>query len=97
MTLGAALVGAAVSVGAVHTAAPDRGSPAHRPAFCAAERGKWHPVIYEAATITAMVLLVVPARAAAAAVRGAWAERYGDALAGCVVALVGLAVVGLRI
>jgi len=52
---------------------------------------------YEAATITTMVLLVLPARAAALTVRGAWADRYGDALAGGVVALVGLAVVSLGI
>jgi len=52
---------------------------------------------YEAATIGTMVLLVLPARAAAATVRGAWADRYGDALAGAVVALVGLAVVSLGI
>jgi nickel/cobalt transporter (NicO) family protein len=54
-------------------------------------------VAYEAATIATMVLLVLPARAAAATLRGAWADRYGDALAGGVVALVGLAVVGLGI
>lgn len=52
---------------------------------------------YEAATIATMVLLVLPARAAAGLARGAWAERYGDALAGAVVALVGIAVVGLGI
>ena len=52
---------------------------------------------YEAATITTMVLLVLPARAAALTVRGVWADRYGDALAGGVVALVGLAVVSLGI
>jgi len=52
---------------------------------------------YEAATIATMVLLVLPARAAAATVRGAWADRYGDALAGGVVALVGLAVLSFGI
>lgn len=54
-------------------------------------------VAYEAATIATMVLLVLPARAAAATIRGAWADRYGDALAGGVVALVGLAVLSLGI
>ncbi|MBW8866166.1 MAG: hypothetical protein JF610_02370 [Acidobacteria bacterium] len=54
-------------------------------------------VAYETATIATMVLLVLPARAAAATMRGAWAERYGDALAGGVVALVGLAVLSLGI
>ena len=54
-------------------------------------------VAYEAATIATMVLLVLPACAAAATIRGAWADRYGDALAGGVVALVGLAVLSLGI
>jgi nickel/cobalt exporter len=52
---------------------------------------------YETATIATMVALVLPARAAAGAVRGAWADRYGDALAGGVVALVGVAVISLGI
>jgi nickel/cobalt transporter (NicO) family protein len=52
---------------------------------------------YELATIGTMVLLVLPARAAIGTVRGAWADRWGDALAGCVVALVGLVVTGLGI
>jgi sulfite exporter TauE/SafE len=50
---------------------------------------------YEAATIGTMVLLVLPARAAAGVVRGEWADRYGDALAGGVIAAVGIAVVSL--
>lgn len=49
---------------------------------------------YELATIGTMVILVLPARAAAGMARGAWADRYGDALAGGVVALVGLVVAG---
>jgi hypothetical protein len=52
---------------------------------------------YELATIGTMVILVLPARAAAGMARGAWADRYGDALAGGVVALVGLIVTGLGI
>jgi nickel/cobalt exporter len=50
---------------------------------------------YEIATIGTMVMLVLPARAAATAVRGAWADRYGDALAGGAIAVVGVVVVGL--
>lgn len=52
-------------------------------------------VAYEMATIGTMVVLVLPARAAVSAVRGAWADRYGDALAGGVVAAVGVAVLSL--
>jgi ABC-type nickel/cobalt efflux system permease component RcnA len=54
-------------------------------------------VAYEAATIGTMVSLVLPARAVAGAVRGAWADRYGDALAGGIIAAVGIAVVSLGI
>ena len=52
---------------------------------------------YELATIATMVMLVLPARAAAGAVGGGWADRYGDALAGGMIAAVGLAVVSLGI
>jgi nickel/cobalt transporter (NicO) family protein len=52
-------------------------------------------VAYETATIATMVLLVLPARAAATAVRGVWVDRYGDAFAGALVATVGIAVVVL--
>lgn len=51
--------------------------------------------VYEAATIGTMVALVLPARAAAHAVRSAWLNAYGDATAGGVIACVGLAVAGL--
>ena len=54
-------------------------------------------VAYEVATIGTMVALVLPARAAATVARGAWMDRHGDALAGAVVALVGIAVLGLGI
>lgn len=54
-------------------------------------------VAYEIATIGTMVMLVLPARAAAGIARGAWADRYGDALAGGVVAAVGVVVVALGI
>jgi len=50
---------------------------------------------YELATIGTMVALVLPARAVAASVRSSWADRYGDALAGGVIAAVGIAVVSL--
>jgi putative Mn2+ efflux pump MntP len=50
---------------------------------------------YEAATIGTMVVLVLPARMVASAVRSTWIDQYGDALAGGVIAGVGIAVVGL--
>lgn len=50
---------------------------------------------YELATIATMVLLVVPAAAAARQVGGRWMTRYGDAFAGGVIATVGLIVVAL--
>jgi hypothetical protein len=50
---------------------------------------------YEIATIATMVMLVLPARAAVGSIRGVWADRYGDALAGGVIAVVGMVVVGL--
>jgi len=52
---------------------------------------------YEVATIGTMVALVLPSRAVAGAARDVWMDRHGDAIAGCVVALVGLVVVGLGI
>ena len=45
---------------------------------------------YEIATIGTMVALVLPARAAAERVGGAWVSRYGDAIAGMVIVAVGL-------
>ena len=42
-----------------------------------------------------MIALVLPARAAATAVRGAWADRYCDALAGAAIVMVGVVVVSL--
>ncbi len=54
-------------------------------------------VAYEVATIGTMVALVLPTRVAATAADGVWIDRHGDALAGAVVALVGMAVVGLGI
>lgn len=49
-------------------------------------------VLYETATIGTMVLLVMPARAAARAVRAEWLNQYGEAAAGGVIVFVGLAV-----
>ena len=50
---------------------------------------------YEVATIGTMVALVVPGCAAVSRVRLPWAERYGDAAAGAVIASVGALVVTL--
>ena len=47
---------------------------------------------YELATIATMVLLVVPASAAARRIGGRWLTHYGDAFAGGVIASVGLIV-----
>jgi hypothetical protein len=52
---------------------------------------------YELATIGTMIALVLPASAAVANVGGVWADRWGDALAGGVVATIGLAVMVLGI
>ena len=51
--------------------------------------------VYELATIGTMVALVVPACAAVARVHLPWAARYGDAVAGAVIASVGLLVTAL--
>jgi hypothetical protein len=48
--------------------------------------------LYELATIVTMVGLVLPARAGAHLVRGAWVVRYGDATAGGLIALTGVVV-----
>lgn len=53
-------------------------------------------IAYELATIATMIALVLPARAAAAkAIAGGWADRYGHAIAGGLIALIGVVVVGL--
>jgi hypothetical protein len=51
--------------------------------------------VFAAATCGTMVVLVLPARAAATRVRGEWLARYGHAAAGGVIVCVGLAVAGL--
>jgi hypothetical protein len=52
-------------------------------------------VAYEAATIATMLLLVLPARAGARALRAPWLDRYGDAVAGVVIVAVGVVVSSL--
>jgi nickel/cobalt exporter len=52
---------------------------------------------YELATIGTMVALVLPTRAAIGRVHGAWADQWGDAVAGGVVAFVGVVVMSLGI
>ncbi len=49
-------------------------------------------VLYELATITTMVALVLPARAGARLINGAWFTRYGDATAGGLIVLTGIVV-----
>jgi len=52
--------------------------------------------LYEAATLGTMLLLVMPARAGANALRAPWLDRYGDAAAGGLIALVGAAVLAFH-
>jgi vacuolar-type H+-ATPase subunit I/STV1 len=52
-------------------------------------------LLYEIATIAMMVLLVLPARAGARALKAVWIERWADAAAGAVIAVVGACVVSL--
>jgi hypothetical protein len=49
-------------------------------------------VAYEAATIGTMLLLVVPARKGATFLRFSWLDHYGDAVAGSLIASVGIVV-----
>jgi sulfite exporter TauE/SafE len=51
-------------------------------------------LVYEAATIGTMTLLVLPARAGARVLRLSWLDRYGDAAAGGLIAAVGVLVIG---
>ena len=46
-------------------------------------------VVYELATIGAMLALVLPARAGARVLRARWMDRWGDAVAGGVIAVAG--------
>jgi putative Mn2+ efflux pump MntP len=69
--------------------------------LAAAPLGWWSTaavvLAYELATIGTMIALVLPARAAAGAVRGRFADLYGEVLAGAVIAVVGILVVRLGI
>ena len=64
--------------------------------FAAAPLGAMETVglvaLYELATLATMVALVLPARAGAHLLRGAWFARYGDATAGGLIALTGVVV-----
>ena len=52
-------------------------------------------VVYEAATLAAMTVFALTARAGAGALRARWLDRYADAAAGGLIAAVGIAVAGL--
>jgi threonine/homoserine/homoserine lactone efflux protein len=54
-------------------------------------------LLYEAATLGTMLLLVLPARAGARLLQAPSLERYGDVAAGGVIAGIGLAVTLLKI
>jgi nickel/cobalt exporter len=54
-------------------------------------------VVYEVATIGTMLLLTLPAYAAASATHCGWIDRHSQAIAGVIVVLVGIVVVGLGI
>ena len=52
-------------------------------------------VVYELATLGAMVALVLPARAGINVLKAHWLDHYGDAAAGAVIVAVGVVVAGL--
>ena len=54
-------------------------------------------LLYEAATIATMVVLVLPARAGFQRLRFPWLDHWGDAVAGGVIAATGLVVIALGI
>lgn len=54
-------------------------------------------LLYEAATIATMIVLVLPARAGFERLRFPWLDHWGDAVAGGVIAATGLAVMALGI
>jgi putative Mn2+ efflux pump MntP len=54
-------------------------------------------LLYEAATLGTMVALVLPARAGAKTLRLPWLDHWGDATAGALIAVVGVAVAALGI
>ena len=72
------------------------------PMIMAASSGGWHAVgsvvvAYELATIGTMVVFVLTARAGISALRFVWIDRFGDAVAGGLIVVLGavLAVLGL--
>jgi nickel/cobalt transporter (NicO) family protein len=52
-------------------------------------------VLYELATLATMVLLVLPAYAGAKVLKARWLDHYGDAVAGAVIAVVGILVMAM--
>jgi len=54
-------------------------------------------LLYEAATIATMIVLVLPARAGFERLRFPWLDHWGDAVAGAVIAATGLVVMALGI
>jgi threonine/homoserine/homoserine lactone efflux protein len=54
-------------------------------------------LVYEVSTLATMVLLVLPARAGMERFRSPWLDRWGDAVAGGLIAGIGLAVSALGI
>ncbi len=54
-------------------------------------------LVYEVSTLATMVALVLPARAGAGMFHAPWLDRYGDAVAGALIAAIGLAVGALGI
>jgi hypothetical protein len=54
-------------------------------------------LVYEASTIATMVLLVLPAHAGLRRLRAPSIERFGNAMAGAAIVVVGLAVLALGI
>ena len=52
-------------------------------------------VVYEAATIATMIVLVATARAGAQAIKFAWFDRFGDAVAGALILVLGAALATL--
>lgn len=72
------------------------------PMIIAAAGFGWHAVLtvivaYEIATLTTMVVLVTMAYAGVRTFRAAWIDRYGDAVAGAFIVVVGAAMLALGI
>jgi nickel/cobalt exporter len=68
------------------------------PMIVAASTQGWNSIlmvvlVYEVATILSMIVLVATASAGARHVRFAWVDRYGDALAGALIVVLGAVVI----